>query len=188
MKRNVAVIMVGAIGSGKSTVSKIIAEQNNLIHLDPDVHWKRNEPYSWNRACENWALTIAGEYKCVKMGRSFLLDTSSRLRRIRREAVRVIRGWSQGKPNDDFDVIAVYVNTDLKTCLIRNSERQYKQSDDRVREYWNAIDQIGPDCMYEGFDRVFIIDNNPLDVTDDYGYIKSQCTNIYDAINEMRSR
>lgn len=160
-KKNVCVGMIGAIGSGKSTVAKLLAEKYDLKIVNPDDYWERDEPYTPERARENWAKAMGEEYKYVKSGQSFIIDTASRVSIARKELTSVIQAWSAGKWEDDFIVVGVYVKTDLNICLRRNDERgKDRQPAERVLEYWNALEQEPPEMEADGFDRLYVVDGN----------------------------
>lgn len=161
IKKNICVGMIGGIASGKSTVAAMLAKKYDLKIVNPDDYWERDEPYTYSRACENWAKAMGEEYKCVKLGQSFIIDTASRVPIARRELTSVVRAWSAGKWEDDFIIVGVYVKTDLEKCLFRNRARgEKKQPDGRVIEYWEALAKEPPDAKTDGFDKLYVVDGN----------------------------
>jgi predicted kinase len=160
MTKCIAVGMIGAMGSGKSTIAKLLCAENNLRYLSPDLYWERDEPYTWEKSVDNWSKVIANQYKCVKMGISFLVDTASRIPIARQEMTRVIRGWDHGTSDHEFHIIGAFIKVDLETCLRRNAGRQSPQPERCVREYWQKIQDSPPDADKDGFDQIYTIENN----------------------------
>jgi predicted kinase len=160
MKKHTAFVMIGAMGSGKSTIARLLAEELQLEYIDPDVYWERDEAYTWERACENFSHSISEQYMCVKLGKSYVYDTSSRVRRVRQEAVRVVQAWSHGKPEDDFRVVGVYVTADVETCLLHNSQREFPQPENMVRQYHRVLKEDPPNQRIDGFDALITITND----------------------------
>jgi len=177
MRKHTAIIMIGAMGSGKTTVAKLLAQQFGLHYINPDDYWERGEPYSWERACENWAHAVAQQYKCVKTGISYVLDTSSRVQRVRQEACRVVKAWSHGKPVDDFRVVGFFVDADLNTCLRRNKRRKESQPDDKVVEYYELLESNPPRQVEDGFDLLIKVSN---DDDESIGLIKDVISDLTD--------
>jgi len=164
---NNAIIMIGAMGSGKTHIAKLLAKEFGLVYINPDNYWERDEPYSWGRVCENWSRAVAKQYRCVKMGFSFVLDTSSRVQRVRQEATRVVKAWSHGKPGSNFRVIGFYVDTSLDVCLRRNQARENSQSSKKVMEYHDLLQADLPKQREDGFD-ILIKFSNDEDCSDEY--------------------
>jgi predicted ABC-type ATPase len=157
----IAGVMIGPIGAGKSVIGKKMAAEKGLKYIDPDEMWDRTkENYTPELANEIFGKAFGEIYKCIKSGKSFLLNTASKTHIARREFVRVVRAHNHGTPKYDFKLIGFFVNASLKTCLERNARRKERRSDQDVIDYYHAIQKELPDAKIDEYDELIVINNN----------------------------
>lgn len=157
----IAGVMIGAIGSGKSTVGKKIAKEKGLKYIDPDALWDRTKgEYTREVANEAFGRAFGEIFKCIKSGQSFLLNTASKTHIARREFCRVVKAHSHGTPEYDFKVVGFFVEASLKTCIERNTKRKERRSDEDVTDYYHAIQREYPDSQIDEYDELVVINND----------------------------
>lgn len=127
-------IFCGLPGSGKTTMSKKIAEEQNLVRLSFD-----------ELGCLQHKELINPILEALKDNKSVVVDALF-YRTIQRDIIL------QAMKNIDCKKILIYMNTPLEECIRRNKERSSHQlPDDFIRAIYNSI-QIP--TLDEGWDEI----------------------------------
>ncbi len=148
-------IMIGPLGAGKTTFAKRFCEERGLVYLSPDDHWDRSKlrEYSNEISINAWGNVYAQIYECIKREQEFLVDTAQRERRSRREITGIIRSMSHG----EYKITGIHVKRDLGQCLESVRGREEIVPDERVREYYDSLQQQPPDPG-DGYDEIIEVD------------------------------
>jgi len=147
--------MIGPLGAGKTTFAKRFCEERGLVYLSPDDHWDRSKlrEYSNEISINAWGNVYAQIYECIKREQEFLVDTAQRERRSRREITGIIRSMSHG----EYKITGIHVKRDLGQCLESVRGREEIVPDERVREYYDSLQQQPPDPG-DGYDEIIEVD------------------------------
>jgi len=156
-----AVLVFGPMCSGKSEISKKIAEKKGLAYINPDAFWNRGsgEEFTRDLGNMNFSRAYGQMIYCIQSGKSFLLDSALKRKIDRQEVLTILRDMDSFVPEYNFRIIGIYVASTLDICLKRNKLRPGQQSEEKIKEYHNYFEKEIP-SKSEGFDEFYTIINN----------------------------
>lgn len=148
------ILICGLSGSGKSTISKELAEKHNAIILSTDAI--REEIYG-NLECQDNPEKIFGilRYrirKNLENNRNIIVDATNLTVKNRRSIIHYASNYEK-------TLICYVVNKPYEQCLIDNVNREHPVPE-YVLEKQNKKFCIP--TFEEGFDKIVIIDTNLL--------------------------
>lgn len=133
----IAYVMVGAPGSGKSTTAAAISKQNNasivcLDHLREELWGDESIQGSWHELQSLFHKKVS---EVAKSGKNIVIDATHARKRHRKETIRLLRenGFSR--------VFCYIVHPPLETCLAQNKKRSRVVPQRVVIQMWNLIEQ-----------------------------------------------
>lgn len=148
--KNALIIVVGVPGSGKSTISKEIANINNNVKIvSSDA--MRKELFGSEDTQENPKLVFGklnertAEY--LEKGYSVIYDATNIHSKGRKATLENFK--------DKYSTaIAIYVDTDIKEAKLRNSKRERVVPEEVIDRMYSKLKTPSKD---EGFDIVYIL-------------------------------
>lgn len=154
MSQNRCYVMVGAIGAGKTTYAKELAQLEALVYLSPDDFWDRSrvDEYSDQIQIDVWGSIYSQMYQLIKQRRDFVLDSAQVRRSSRREVTGVIRSIA----GDDYRLAAILVQCDLERCLARVRSRGEFVPEERIQAYYKVLMEEPP-SLDDGYDEIILV-------------------------------
>ena len=148
MQNNKVYVMVGIPASGKSSIAKKVAEDNNAVILSSDAI--RAELYGDESVqgdpAEVFGLLYRRAYENLVMNKNVIIDATNVSCKTRRNIMNKFR-------NLDVKFIAVYCDISLDEALKRNSERSRNVPYFVIQRMYNQLVEPSYD---EGFDNIII--------------------------------
>lgn len=145
-----AYVMVGAPGSGKSTIASEIAERENAIIACGDE--VRRELYgdagvqgNWTEIHDRLEQIVAD---AAERGVPVILDGTHYRSSYRKEAIALLRSYGYSK------VEAYVVNPSLATCLARNFQRRRNVPDYVIKGMYEKLQDSLKHIYSEDFDHL----------------------------------
>ena len=154
LKKPWVVVMVGAPGSGKSTIAATIAASYGAVVLSADDMRERITGDAGNKTVnhEAWEMVYAEAKLLLARGGCVVLDGTHARRSERKRTVAMCKDWGAAA------VVAMCVHTSLRTAVLRNTARS-RQVPERAIAMIHAVIQQAPPTQSEGFTAVVYIDN-----------------------------
>ncbi len=148
---------MGSIGSGKSyTANKLYPE---MIRIDSDAIKKTHPEYHDKNSCRvhEWSLIKLEEefQKAILHDQSFILDGTGY------NANLMVRRITEAKMQG-FTTILLYVIASLKTCLLRNAQRERVVPENVVKQKYKDV-IYSFELVSPHVDQVQIINNDDDD-------------------------
>lgn len=118
MEPKVAILLIGAPGSGKTTWGKFYAEKNGIVRLCPDEFRAKlgtgEDDQSVSAAA--FAMTKSAMGNALDAGKSVMIDATLMYRKARKDFINIARGRVA-------KTMAVVFEADKATLLERNKMR-----------------------------------------------------------------
>lgn len=137
-------VMCGVPGSGKTTYSKQIAEEHDLIRFSFD-----------EMRCFGLESFMRPALEALREGKSVILDTTNLRINVRAKILQAVADIPCRK-------VAVYMDTPLEECIRRNANRECRLPDFVIE---SAHRSLQPPTLDEGWDEVKEVKPNGSDFT-----------------------
>lgn len=128
-------ILCGAPASGKTTLSKKMAEQEDLIRISYD-----------EMRCRNQRELIKYMVQALKENKSTIIDSVNNCAKNREMLLDAVKDIPCKK-------ILIVMQTTLEECIRRNRLREYPMSDGCISVLYNSIQNHQP-TLDEGWDEI----------------------------------
>lgn len=126
-------VMCGVPGSGKTTYSKQMAEEHNLMRFSFD-----------EMRCFRLAEFMRPALKAIREEKNVILDSTNLRANVRAKILKAVEDIPCKK-------IAVYMNTPLEECIWRNANREARLEDCIIESTYRSLQ---PPTLDEGWDEV----------------------------------
>ena len=144
---NVAYIMVGAPGSGKSTFAKGLADKGAVVICGDEI---RKELYGNADIQGNWVEIHERIVEMVEdnIGKPLVMDGTHYRAQYRKETLALLNSYGY------TNVTAVVVNPPLETCLAQNAARDRKVPEHVITKMHSSLQASLRGIDSEGFTMV----------------------------------
>lgn len=146
-----AILMVGATGSGKTTLAAMLARGYNAILISSDQMRKRvtGREDDYTREKEVWTAIDEQMMANLKAGHNVLLDATHSNAKRRAERAAFCRRYGADR------VIVWWVDTPLERCIAQDAARVRVAGKQDVTRRWNAIQKDPPITGKNGITWVY---------------------------------
>ncbi len=139
-------VMVGIPGSGKSTYAMKLQNEGAVrVSLD-DIRNKLFEETGSKTESKVFSEGLKQMKKALDEGKDIVCDSTNVTPEKRKSYFKVAKQY-------DAKIVAVFVNTDKKECLERNSKREGNAKVPAVAIHTSAK-RLTPPTLDEGFDEI----------------------------------
>ncbi len=150
-----ALIMIGAPGSGKSTIAEKVAKMWKIDLLSADAIRAEKFPgeaYDSGHNAVVWDTLYNRFNAFAAQGLPVILDATNAFSYDRRKLVQHVAGCG-------YSITGVWVQVPLQVCLDRNAARLDKVPvpDQSINKAWISL-QDHPPTYYEGYQKLLLMD------------------------------
>jgi predicted kinase len=148
-----AFVLVGIPGAGKSTCAKQLSKEHHAVIVSGDDIRDELETSGIYEPCwsEIWNLVEGEVADAADCGKNVIIDGTHVGASHRAETVTLLHSYGY------FDVEAVILDVDIKTCIDRNSARTRKVADYVIAHMHKTLRESLPTIYSEPFSRFHFI-------------------------------
>lgn len=161
MNKNILYIMIGAPGSGKTTIAKnTCSAQNNTIHISRDeirFSLLQNKDNYFSKERETYKEFTQQISKNLATGYNVIADATHLNKKSRYHLFHNIH-YDRSKTT----VVGIYMKIPLEMCLEHNEKRKGTPTYVPPHDLYNMYEHLQPPNYNEPFDYIYIYDGKDM--------------------------
>ena len=112
------IMTIGIPGAGKTTAINMFFPNAHIVSPDSFIGYTKEDPWTQDKAKNAWFLSDKKLFELFQEGEEdILFDATNVRRKYRKKYITMAKDFN-------YLPVALFINTDVKTCIIRNASRE----------------------------------------------------------------